>query len=118
MKGLIQKILGIEDKPSFTADEIKPLFQSLGINIETIGFPSIDHRNDLSGLSRYKTKFEEVKITPAKIDGAISTIITGKYETQAVINHIDKEGSNYPGAPCLYLFKIQEGKLINLQRRN
>lgn len=103
-----------KDKPkietTFSADEIKPVFQSLGIDIETIGFPCMEDRHNIPTMS-YHTIFRDVKITPVKINEKVSTIITGKYETQAMANYQDSSGDWHPGYPSYYSFKIKEGKL-------
>jgi len=123
MKNLIQKIFPKlwENKlnvvRTLSADEIKPIFQSLGIDVETIGFPDMNMRHATSGLERYYAHFEKVKIIPVKVNENISTIIMGKYQTQAQINSTDNYGNHTPGTPSRYSFKIQEGKL-NLKGRN
>ncbi len=119
MKNLIQKILG-KDKPkirnTLNADEIKPIFEAVGINIETIGFPFINERHNTPTYS-YWTQFKKVNIKPIKINEEVSTIITGRYETQPKASYQDSGGGWHPGGISYYSFKIQEGKL-NIRRHN
>lgn len=120
MKNLIN-IFRAKDKPeiktTLSADEIKPIFEANGIDIETIGFPIIGAKNK-EVIQDYRIIFEEVNIKPAKIDGVISPIITGKYKTQAQVSYTDaEEGIWHPGGISYYSFKIQEGKL-NIKRKN
>lgn len=121
MKNLIQKIfsrLG-ENKPTtsttFSADEIKPLFEANGIDIETIGFPDITNRHRIP-FDAYWAIFSDVKLTPVKIDEKVSTIITGRYESQSKASYQDKYGGWHPGSSSFYNFKIKEGKL-DIRRR-
>lgn len=121
MKNIINKFFAREKnrlkvETTFSADEIKPIFESHGINIENIGFPCISERHYVPD-DAYFANFKNVKITPVKINGNISTIIEGKYIAQAKLSYQDSMGWWKPGNPMLYNFKIQEGKL-NINRIN
>jgi hypothetical protein len=116
MKNLIHKIFPKLDsnKPKIkrvlNADEIKPIFEANGINIETIGFPCINERH-YTPLDSYWADFKDVNIIPVKVDNKVLTIITGQYVIQAKASYQDKSGGWHPGTPAIYPFKIQEGKL-------
>ena len=101
-----------QKKVSFTlsADEMKPFFEANGIDMETIGFPLMNNRSGIPTDS-YHTYFKNVKISPVKISEKFSTVITGKYETQAKASYQDESKYWHPGSPEHYSFKIQEGKL-------
>lgn len=121
MNTLIQKILGwTKDKPkietTLSADEIKPIFEAHGIDIETIGFPQMAYRHEIP-TEAYWAFFKNVNIKPIKINEEVSTIITGKYETRAQASYQDKLGDWHPGGTSSYSFKIQEGEL-NIKHTN
>ncbi len=119
MENLLNKIFR-RDKPeirtALSADGLKSIFKSHGIDIETIGFPHIETRHNVPTDS-YTIIFEDVNIKPVVINGKISTIITGKYNCYATASYRDKAGDWKPGGLISYAFKIQEGEL-NLKRRN
>ncbi|MFA5953560.1 MAG: hypothetical protein WC812_03130 [Candidatus Pacearchaeota archaeon] len=117
LQNLINKFKEKLNPEWFSADEIKPFLKANGIDIETIGFPDIELRNELSGLSRYNVYFSKIKVVPIKYEDNVSLIITGNYETQAQITRTDKSGNHTPGTPVKYSFEIEKNKL-NLKRRN
>jgi len=120
MRNLLIKILRRERKPkvktSFSADEIKPLFESLGIDIETIGFPGMETRHGPS-LDKYNIFFDKVKITPKKINDELKLTINGKYITRAQTSYRDNLGFWHPGIPSSYSFKIEDNKLYLSRRK-
>ena len=95
---------------TLNADQIKSIFATHGINIETIGFPYIGWRNN-APLDRYSIAFEDITIKPITIDDNPSIKIEGKYRTQAQIGGKDEQGRYYPATASHYKFKIEEGKL-------
>jgi hypothetical protein len=119
MKNLLNIFKG-KDKPeiknTLSADEIKPIFEAVGIDIEKIGFPVINTRH-MEPLERYIVRFEDVNIKPVKINEKPSIIITGKYRDRAMASYQDSEGSWHPGGTSHYTFKIQDGEL-NIKRKN
>ena len=118
MVGLIQKIFGknveLKRETKMDIDEIKPFFESQGIDMEEIGFPCIETRNYIS-IDRYKCSFDKVCVRPVKIDNQILNVLTGKYRIQAVANRRSSEGYWIPGSPIVYSFEIKSGKL-NIER--
>jgi len=110
----LRNLLRKEKKPLiervFSADEIKPFFQANGIDIETIGFPNMKDRN-LDPINAYWINFENIKVTPIKIDDVIKIVITGKYRTRARTSYQDSGGGWHPGTPSRYSFRIEEDNL-------
>ena len=119
MKNLIQKLLGkkenIEVRTMLSADEIKPFFESIGVDIENIGFPDIETRHSIPTM-RYYTNFDNVRATPIEKNGTLKTIVTGDYIEQAMASYKDGSGNWHPGGLCLYSFRVEEGKL-NLKKK-
>ena len=117
MKNLIKKIFGKGDDPKiemkFNADEIKPTFETLGIDIETIGFPMIDERKKTHPLDNFWIHFNNITIKPIKVGEKLAYRIGGNYSVQAQCNHKDESGIWTPGEVMKYAFEISsdEGKL-------
>ena len=114
MKTLIQRILGKERKPrvekTLNYEEIGPFFQAHGIDIDAIGFPDMQYRKS-APTEAYWIHFTDVMSTPVKVEDIVKTIITGKYETQAMASYKDSKGNWHPGTPCRYSFIIEDGNL-------
>ena len=115
MKNLLKKIIGMKEKPKIEtmlyADEIKPFFKSLGIDIEQIGFPHIEKRN-LPTIDGYFIIFNNVRAMPVKIEGSNypTIIVKGTYIMQA--KSAIKEGDKwYPGSQTAHYFEIKHGEL-------
>lgn len=114
MINLLEKIFGKKDKTevrtSLTADEIKPFFKAIGIDIEHIGFPDIESRHRIP-TERYNADFDKIKITPVYVNDTLKAIITGKYETWAMASSQDSAGDWHPGTTAKYSFRIKNDKL-------
>jgi len=119
MKNLIQKLLGkkedIEVRTRLSADKIKPFFESIGVDIENIGFPNIETRHSIPTMSHY-INFDNVRATPLEKNGTLKTIITGDYTEQAMASYQDKSFGWHPGSQFSYSFRIEDGRLT-LKRR-
>ena len=103
MGSLIQKIFGKREenteRTQMSADEIKPFFDSLGVDIETVGFPGIDRRYEILP-GKYNVSFCDVKATPLVDEGnKLKVVIKGEYRTRA-----------YALLTC-YDFLIEDGEL-------
>ena len=114
MTNLIQKLFGKKEKipvrTRLSADEIKPLFESIGIDIENIGFPEIGNRYG-HPLDRYNINFDKVRVTPIAKNDTLQNIVTGDYLMRAQTSYKDSSGGWHPGTQVLYSFKIEDGKL-------
>ena len=126
MRKILEKILNRMNKKKnrdngiqtrLDADRIKPFFESLGIDIETIGFPNIRTRHDIPTM-RYWCTFDNVKATPLynKLEGKIKTVVTGNYTEQAQVSSNPRHGEYYPGGAVKYFFRIDDNKL-NLREK-
>ena len=111
---LIQKLFGRKKKSTIEtildADEAKPFFSLLGVNIETIGFPCMETRH-LIPTMKYWATFENVKAISVKTEGIVKTIISGVYHTQAMASGQDSSGYWHPGGVISRQFRIEDGKL-------
>lgn len=114
MTNLIQKLLGKERKPHvrtlLSAEEIEPFFQAHGIDINIIGFPFMEYKDE-APTEAYWMNFRDVILTPVKVNDVVKTIITGKYETQAMASYRDSSGDWHPGTHSRYSFRIEDGDL-------
>lgn len=118
MTNLLKKILGKQEKAEIStrmnADEIKPFFERLGIDIETIGFPGINTRH-LIPTERYWITFKNVRVFPIirNPDGERTPeiVINGDYEIQPMASYQDSSLGWHPGLPTLYSFRIEKGEL-------
>ncbi len=114
MTNLVQKLLGKEKKPliekTLSADEIEPFFKTLGIDMDTIGFPSIKYKNAIP-MERYWIDFKDVKVIPVKVDYVVKIIVKGEYMMQPMVSRKDSRGNWYPGGISRYSFKIEDEEL-------
>ena len=114
MTNLIQRMLGKEKKSHvetrLSDKEIEPFFQAHGIDINTIGFPFMEYRDE-APTEAYWTHFRDVILTPVKVNDVVKTIIIGKYEVQAMASDRDSSGDWHPGTYCRYSFRIEDGDL-------
>jgi hypothetical protein len=112
-QGLLSK-LKRKDKPKVStfigADNAKSFFEANGIDMENIGFPKMETRKYIP-TEGYSVWFRDVKASLVEIDGNVSTIIKGRYETQARAAYQDENRDWKPGEISYYPFKIQNGEL-------
>ena len=92
-----------------SVEESQSFFEGLCIDIENIGFPNINTRNN-SPLNAYDVWFRDVQANLERNEeGKINTNITGRY--------FIRPQAGLENQPCIkseYIFKIKEGKL-NIQ---
>ena len=118
MTNLINKIFG--EKEWFNFKEVEPFFKGFGIDLESVGFPSIKDRNEIPTMA-YHINFSDLKAELIRdIENRtyqkVYTKISGFYSIQAVASTRDKDGNWHPGTSCDYKFNIINGKL-NLKQK-
>ena len=101
----------------FSTEEIKPILETLGIDLDKIGFPHIQYRNSNFPSLSYQVSFNNIKITPVKINNEVSTIITGIYKIQDKTAYASPTiQEEYFLNPVLYSFVIKN-KELNIHKK-
>jgi hypothetical protein len=100
-----------------SVSEARSFFERFGIDMETIGFPDMNRREEVCWKGdAYYIRFENLRAELLKSDGKTKTVVTGDYQTQLTTAY-RKGGIWQPGTPFRDSFKIQDGEL-NLRKRN
>lgn len=100
--------------------EARDYFKGLGIDIDSLGFPSMEYAYALEKIflniaERYRVWFENIKTMPLRDGGDINMVTWGLYLTQpcgsSPCGSSLVEGRWLPGGVSEYDFEIRKGKL-------